>query len=119
MDIEGSEILQQKWDWWKHTRLLMVEIRVVHLRQEYGPSSWDLCGYPGKSRRSRLCTWQKRFWTLEYWTPGTTQRNLDNLSSAGAAAAMSLKLWWRTHPHDLRVRPLQHERGASCMPSAT
>ena len=40
IDIEGSEIpiLQQKWDW-KRTRLLMVEISVVNLRQEFGPSS--------------------------------------------------------------------------------
>ena len=43
MDIEGSEmpILQQKWGW-KGTRLLLVEISVVNLRQEFGPNSWKI-----------------------------------------------------------------------------
>ena len=80
MDIEGSEIpiLLQKWDW-KLTRLLMVEISVVHLRQEYGPSSWrifaDILENLGEAGFA-LAKIEKRFWTLEYWTPGTTQRSL-------------------------------------------
>eukprot|EP00434_Breviolum_minutum_P042944 symbB.v1.2.038249.t1/scaffold5887.1/size22752/1 len=36
----------ESWDW-KHTRLLMVEISVVNLRQEYGPSSWRICAGEG------------------------------------------------------------------------
>ena len=80
MDIEGSEIpmLQQKWDW-KGGRLLMVEISVVNPRQEFGPSSWQIFADILDNLDSAgfaLAKIEKRSWTMEYWTPGTKQRNL-------------------------------------------
>ena len=52
---------------------------MVHLRQEYGPSSWrifaDILENLGEAGFA-LAKIEKRFWTLEYWTPGTTQRSL-------------------------------------------
>ena len=59
--------------------ILMVEISVVNLRQEFGPSSWEIFADILDNLDSAgfaLAKIEKRSWTMEYWTPGTKQRNL-------------------------------------------
>ena len=71
--VKQASILQQKWDW-KGTRLLMVEISVVNLRQEFGPSSWEISADILDNLDSAgfaLAKIEKRFWKMEYWTLGT------------------------------------------------
>lgn len=102
MDIEGSEIpiLQQKWNW-KHTRLLMVEISVVNLRKEFGQNSWqkfaDILDNIKNAKNGGfwLAKIEKRFWTMDYWTPETTERNL-----------LSDGILWFLRPTDQRERDI-------------
>ena len=77
---------------WKHTRLLMVEISVVNLRTEFGPSSSKIVADILDNLNSAgfaLAKIEKRFWTMQYWTPGTKERNLP-----------SDGIWWFVRPQN-------------------